>query len=38
MPIHSGGGFGIARILKFLRGENDIRKVVPFPSNRSKIS
>jgi asparaginyl-tRNA synthetase len=38
MPIHSGGGFGIARICKFLRGENDIRKVVPFPSNRSKIS
>lgn len=38
MPVHSGGGFGIARILKFLRGENDIRKVVPFPSNRSKIS
>lgn len=38
MPVHSGGGFGIARISKFLRGENDIRKVVPFPSNRSKIS
>ncbi len=38
MPIHSGGGFGIARILKFLRGESDIRKVVPFPSNRGKIS
>jgi asparaginyl-tRNA synthetase len=38
MPVHSGGGFGIARICKFLRGEDDIRKVVPFPSNRSKIS
>jgi len=38
MPIHSGGGFGIARICKFLRGENDIRKVVPFPSNRNRIS
>lgn len=38
MPIHSGGGFGIARICKFLRGENDIRKVVSFPSNRFKIS
>jgi len=38
MPVHSGGGFGIARICKFLRGEEDIREVVPFPSNRSKIS
>ena len=38
MPLHSGGGFGVARILKFLRGENDIRRVVPFPSNREKIS
>lgn len=38
MPVHSGGGFGIARICKFLRGEKDIRRVVPFPSNRSKLS
>jgi asparaginyl-tRNA synthetase len=38
MPIHSGGGFGVARILKFLRGEDDIRKVTPFPSSRGKIS
>jgi|SRR3989344_2767521 len=38
MPVHSGGGFGVARICKFLRGEEDIRKVIPFPSNRSKIS
>jgi len=38
MPLHSGGGFGIARIMKFLRGEGDIRKVVPFPSNRWKIN
>lgn len=38
MPLHSGGGFGLARIMKFLRGEKDIRKVVPFPSNRDRIS
>lgn len=38
MPIHSGGGFGIARICKFLRGEDDIRKVTPYPSNRSGIN
>jgi aspartyl/asparaginyl-tRNA synthetase len=34
---HSGCGFGIARILKFIRGEGDIKKVVTFPSNQESI-
>lgn len=37
MPQHAGGGFGVARILKFLRGESDIRNVVPFSANRERI-
>jgi len=34
---HSGCGFGIARILKFIKGEEDIKKAVAFPSNRENI-
>lgn len=34
---HSGCGFGISRILKFIRGEEDIKKVVAFPSNQETI-
>jgi len=34
---HSGCGFGIARILKFIKGEEDIKKVVTFPSNQENI-
>jgi asparaginyl-tRNA synthetase len=34
---HSGCGFGIARILKFIRGEEDIKKVVAFPSNQETL-
>jgi asparaginyl-tRNA synthetase len=34
---HSGCGFGIARILKFLRGEENIKEVVTFPSNQENI-
>jgi asparaginyl-tRNA synthetase len=34
---HSGCGFGIARILKFIKGEEDIKKVVTFPSNQETI-
>ncbi|KPJ57586.1 hypothetical protein AMJ49_00495 [Parcubacteria bacterium DG_74_2] len=34
---HSGGGFGIARILKFLKGEMNIKKAITFPSNQEII-
>ena len=34
---HSGCGFGIGRILKFIKGEEDIKKVVTFPSNQENI-
>ena len=34
---HSGCGFGISRILKFLKGEKDIKKAVAFPSNQENI-
>lgn len=34
---HAGCGFGTARILKFLRGEKDIQKVIAFPSNQENI-
>lgn len=34
---HSGCGFGISRILKFIIGEKDIKKVVVFPSNQENI-
>jgi len=34
---HAGCGFGIARILKFLKGEEDIKKVIAFPSNQENI-
>lgn len=34
---HSGCGFGIGRILKFLKGEEDIKKVITFPSNQENI-
>lgn len=34
---HSGGGFGIARILKFLQGEENIKKAITFPSNQENI-
>jgi asparaginyl-tRNA synthetase len=34
---HSGCGFGIGRILKFLRGREDIRSVLTFPSNQECV-
>lgn len=34
---HAGCGFGIGRILKFLRGEENIKKVITFPSNQENI-
>ncbi|MBZ9572429.1 hypothetical protein KJA15_03805 [Patescibacteria group bacterium] len=34
---HSGCGFGIGRILKFLREEENIKKVITFPSNQENI-
>jgi asparaginyl-tRNA synthetase len=34
---HAGCGFGMARILKFLKGEEDIKKVIAFPSNQENI-
>ena len=34
---HSGGGFGIARILKFIKGEENIKKAITFPSNQETI-
>jgi len=35
--LHSGCGFGIGRILKFLKGEEDIKKVITFPLNQVGI-
>lgn len=34
---HAGCGFGIGRILKFLRGHDDIRQVITFPSNQESV-
>ena len=34
---HSGCGFGIGRILKFLKSEKDIRKAITFPLNQANI-
>jgi aspartyl/asparaginyl-tRNA synthetase len=34
---HAGCGFGISRILKFIKGEKDIKKAVAFPSNQENI-
>jgi asparaginyl-tRNA synthetase len=34
---HSGCGFGIGRILKFLQGKEDIKQVVTFPSNQEVL-
>jgi asparaginyl-tRNA synthetase len=34
---HSGCGFGIGRIIKFLRGEENIRSIITFPSNQVSI-
>jgi len=34
---HAGCGFGIGRILKFLKGEEDIKRVITFPSNQRNI-
>lgn len=31
---HTGCGFGIGRILKFLQGEEDIKRAITFPSNQ----
>jgi len=31
---HAGCGFGMARILQWIMGENDIRQAVTFPSNK----
>ncbi|MFQ6049477.1 MAG: amino acid--tRNA ligase-related protein [Candidatus Paceibacterales bacterium] len=35
--LHSGCGFGIARILKFIKRKDDIKEVVTFPSNQENI-
>jgi asparaginyl-tRNA synthetase len=34
---HSGCGFGIGRIMKFLTGEEDIKRVITFPSNQVNL-
>lgn len=34
---HSGCGFGVARILKFLSGKEDIKRAITFPSSRGNI-
>jgi asparaginyl-tRNA synthetase len=34
---HSGCGFGMARIVQWLLGEEDIRKSVTFPSNKEQL-
>lgn len=34
---HSGCGFGIARILKFIKRKGDIKEVVTFPSNQENL-
>lgn len=34
---HSGCGFGVGRILEFIKGKDDIRKVITFPLNQASI-
>lgn len=34
---HSGCGFGMARIIQWILGEEDIRQAVTFPSNKERI-
>jgi len=34
---HAGCGFGIGRILKFLKGIEDIKKAITFPSNQESV-
>ena len=34
---HSGCGFGIGRIMKFLTGEENIKRVITFPSNQVSL-
>jgi len=34
---HSGCGFGIGRIMKFLTGEENIKRVITFPSNQANL-
>ena len=34
---HSGCGFGIGRILEFIKGKEDIREVITFPLNQENI-
>lgn len=34
---HAGGGFGIGRVLKFIKGEKDIRNILTFPSNQENL-
>lgn len=34
---HAGCGFGMARIIQWILGEEDIRQAVTFPSNKEKI-
>lgn len=34
---HSGCGFGMARILKFIKRKEDIKEVVTFPSNQENL-
>ncbi len=34
---HAGCGFGLSRIIKWIRGSDDIKKVVTFPTNRASI-
>lgn len=34
---HAGCGFGIGRILKFLRGKQDIKQAITFPSNQEVL-
>ena len=34
---HSGCGFGMARVIQWLKGEQDIRQAVAFPSNKETL-
>ena len=34
---HSGCGFGIGRILEFIKGKEDIREVITFPLNQENV-
>lgn len=34
---HAGCGFGISRILKWIRGVDDVREAVAFPTNRATL-